>query len=128
MLGEKWGLPFHYYRPSLQKYGPHQWLWDSCSHMMSWSHRNVSNSIADMRTMFQMQQPDGRVPEIIFWGHQSIEDLAMTELQYSNTKFVDLTQMPILPFALRAIYNATKDVALVQELLPKALHTLCSQL
>ena len=35
-----------------------------------WSHRNVSNAIADMRTMLQMQQPDGRIPEIIFWGPQ----------------------------------------------------------
>lgn len=25
MIGTKWGLPYHFYRPSLQKYGPDQW-------------------------------------------------------------------------------------------------------
>jgi hypothetical protein len=70
MLGRKWGLDFHYYRPALQKYGPHQWLWDSGSHMIVWAHRNVTNAILDLKTMLQMQQPDGRIPEIIFWGPQ----------------------------------------------------------
>jgi hypothetical protein len=119
MLGEKWGLPFHYYRPALQKYGPHQWLWDSSSHMIVWSHRNVNNSIADMRTMLQMQQPNGRVPEIIFWGPQSATEEALTRLQCTDPRFTDFTQMPLLPFALRAIYNATGDDSLLNEFLPK---------
>ena len=37
MIGHKWGLPFHFYRPSLQKYGAYQWLWDSGSHQIVWS-------------------------------------------------------------------------------------------
>eukprot|EP01120_Amphizonella_sp_Union-15-10_P015997 TRINITY_DN8322_c0_g1_i2.p1 TRINITY_DN8322_c0_g1~~TRINITY_DN8322_c0_g1_i2.p1 ORF type:complete len:465 (-),score=75.46 TRINITY_DN8322_c0_g1_i2:20-1414(-) len=119
MIGEKWGLPFHFYRPSLEKYGPDQWLWDSGSHMIVWSHLNVSNSIADLRTMLQMQQPDGRIPEIINWGPQTLEDIALAEFQYSSSKYVDLTQMPVLPFSLRAIWNKTKDSSLLKEFLPK---------
>jgi hypothetical protein len=84
MIGTKWGLPFHFYKPASYKYGPHQWLWDSSSHMIVWSHNNVNNSIADMRTMLQMQQPNGRIPEIIFWGYQSPEDIIATEQQYSS--------------------------------------------
>ena len=38
--------------------------------MMVWSHRNVSNSIADMVTMLQMQQPDGRYVETSTTGLQ----------------------------------------------------------
>jgi hypothetical protein len=50
---------FHFFRPSLTKYATAQWLWDSGSHMITWSHRNVSNSILDLRTMLQMQRENG---------------------------------------------------------------------
>ncbi|KJE92396.1 hypothetical protein CAOG_03374 [Capsaspora owczarzaki ATCC 30864] len=109
--GELWGLPFHFYRPSLQKYSPDQWLWDSGSHMIVWSHRNVTNSILDLRTMLQMQQPDGRIPEEIFWGNRT--DAQRLELldNWSNERACDLTQMPVLPWSLRAIINATLATA-----------------
>lgn len=119
MIGQKFGLPFHFYRPALVKYGPHQWLWDSGFHMMAWSHRNVSNAIADLRTMLSMQRPDGRVPEIIFWGPQSPEEIIAVEAQYSDKRFVDLTQMPLLAISLRSIWNATRDRSLLHEFVPK---------
>lgn len=119
MIGEKFGLPFHFYRPALVKYGPHQWLWDSGFHMMAWSHRNVSNAIADLRTMLSMQRPDGRIPEIIFWGPQSQEEQIGVEAQYSDKRFVDLTQMPLLAISLRAIWNSTRDLSLLREFVPK---------
>ena len=31
--GTKWDLPFHFYRPSIDKYSADQWLWDSGAHM-----------------------------------------------------------------------------------------------
>ena len=40
------------------------------------------------------------------------------KLEYSSDRVVDLTQMPVLPYALRAIYNQTKDAALIHEFLP----------
>ena len=58
--GRKWGKPFHFYRPSVEKYTADQWLWDSGAHMIVWSQKNVNNAVLDMRTMLQMQQPDGR--------------------------------------------------------------------
>jgi len=57
--GTKWGMPYHFYRPGLVKYGPDQWLWDSSFHMIAWSHINATNSVLDMRTMLQMQKPSG---------------------------------------------------------------------
>eukprot|EP00877_Chromochloris_zofingiensis_P005892 jgi/Chrzof1/1556/Cz10g12100.t1 len=119
-IGSRWRLDYHFYRPSLQKYSPHQWLWDSGAHMIVWSHRNVSNSIADLRTMLQLQPPDGFIPEMIFWG---LEDMPWWKRQldaglYSNKRHTDITQMPNLPFALRAIWNKTQDVQLLQEFTP----------
>lgn len=102
-----------------QKYSPNQWLWDDGSHEIAWSWQNVTKSIASMRTMLQMQQPDGRIPELIFWGPMNVSDVLSIFLQYSNFQAVDITQMPVLPFSLRAIYNASRDLAVVEEFLPK---------
>lgn len=38
---------------------------------------------------------------------------------YSSEECVDLTQMPMLPYALEAINRRKKDPALVKEFLPK---------
>jgi hypothetical protein len=116
--GTKWGLPFRFYRPSLQKYSPDQWLWDSGAHMIVWSHRNATNAVLDMRTMLQMQQPDGFVPEEIFWGPRTQLEDDELRLQWSNARHSDITQFPVLPYALRAIYEATNDAAVVLEFLP----------
>jgi hypothetical protein len=94
--GTKWDLPFHFYRPSLQKYGPYQWLWDSGSHQIVWSHRNVSNSIADLRTMLQFQQPDGRIPEIIFWGPQVVLLPLLFLISLTRTQFIVLVWLPCI--------------------------------
>jgi hypothetical protein len=116
--GVKWGLPFRFYRPSLQKYSPDQWLWDSGAHMIVWSHRNASNSVGELRTLLRMQQPDGFVPEEIFWGARSQIENDELLLQWSNSRHSDITQLPVLPFALRAIHSATSDTALLAEFLP----------
>ncbi len=117
--GNKWGLPFRFYRPSLQKYSPDQWLWDSGAHIIVWSHRNSSNSVSELRTLLQLQRPDGFVPEEIFWGARTQLENDQLLLQWSNTRHSDITQFPVLPFALRAIYDATADAALVAEFLPR---------
>jgi len=93
--------------------------------MITWSHRNVQNSIADLRTMLQYQQPDGFIPEIIFWGEETscakkfLAKLFGKVFGYSRDEFTDITQMPMLPFALRAIWNATNDTTLLKEFLPQ---------
>jgi len=85
--GTKWNLSYHFYRPSIEKYSADQWLWDSGAHMIVWSHRNVTNSILDLRTMLQFQQKDGRIPEEIFWSDRSPEEDAKVLMQYSSTQF-----------------------------------------
>lgn len=71
--GKKWGIDYHFYKPALEKYGSDQWLWDSCFHMITWSRLNVTNSILNLRTLLHKQvRKTGRIPEMIFWGEQSI--------------------------------------------------------
>lgn len=103
--GNKWDHNYHFYRPSLEKYSPDQWLWDSGSHQIVWSHRNVSNSILDLRTLLLMQQPSGFIPEEIFWSKKNIKEDAEIKLQYSNDKYSDISQMPVLPYSLKAILD-----------------------
>lgn len=85
--GHKWGMPFRFYRPSLEKYTADQWLWDSGAHMIVWSQKKVEFAVLDMRTMLQMQQEDGRIPEQIYWSNRTAQEDAELLLMYSNTKF-----------------------------------------
>lgn len=82
--------------------------------MISWSNLNFTNSILDLRTMLQKQvRKDGRIPEMIFWGKQSMGNILLNKLTLSDTSQTDITQMPMIPIALKRIYEATnksKDV------------------
>jgi hypothetical protein len=118
-IGERYGKPFHFYYPANTKYGHHQWLWDSGWHMIAWSYREPANAIEDLRTLLQFQQPNGFIPEIIFWGEEHLSWLLQHLFGYSRPEFTDLTQMPMLPWSLRAIWNATHDVELLKEFVPK---------
>ncbi|CUE73437.1 glycoside hydrolase, putative [Bodo saltans] len=109
---------FHFYRPSMTKYATAQWLWDSGSHMITWSHKNVSNSIADLRTMVQMQRRNGFIPETIFWPPQSNVTNVNNMWFYNNTEVCEISQLPVLPYSLRAIWNATHNVSLLHEFVP----------
>ena len=103
--GERWGMNYHFYRPGLYKYGPNQWLWDSCFHMIAWSRLNVTNSILDLRTMLQKQvKKNGRIPEMIYWGQQTKRDAMMNKFFLSDPSQTDITQMPMTPIALKRIY------------------------
>jgi glycogen debranching enzyme len=117
--GENYGLKYRYYKPANTKYGPHQWLWDSGFHMIVWARRNPENAIADLRTMLSLQQRDGFVSEINKWKGLLSRGERISGKFYSRPEFVDLTQMPVLAFALRSIWNATKDITLLREFVPK---------
>ncbi|MFO8018952.1 MAG: trehalase family glycosidase [Promethearchaeia archaeon] len=122
--GKRWGLPYHFYKPANTKYGSSQWLWDSGWHMIVWAHRNVNNSVKDLRTMLQFQKPNGFIPEMIFWENHSglFAKLKDKLFGYSNEKYTDITQMPMLAYSVRAIWNATKNKDLSEEFVPKLIN------
>lgn len=112
--GEKWGMKYHFYRPGLEKYGPYQWLWDSAFHMISWSRIDPTNSILDLRTMLQKQNPHTfEIPEMIFWGHEGTKDILINLLLNSDPTVTDIFQMPMLAFSLERIFEEVKDKALL---------------
>ncbi len=120
VIGARWNKQYHTYRPALKKYGPCQWLWDSGWHMIAWSRRRPENAVADLRTLLQFQQPDGFIPEIIFWQqHGFLRKLVGIFDGYSHEEFTDLTQMPMLAYSVRAIWQAARDKSLLQEFVPK---------
>lgn len=103
--GEKWGLKYHFYKPANEKYSADQWLWDSGSHMIVWSHRNVTNSILDLRTMLQMQLPNGRIPEEIFWMERDAKQTAAILAEYSNDVAADVSSSSIfIDLTLKVLY------------------------
>lgn len=123
--GNKWGHHYHFYRPALEKYSADQWLWDSGSHMIVWSHRNLTNAILDLRSMLHFQDPEtGFIPEEIFWSDRSLKEEASIRLEYSNIKHTDITQMPVLPFSLRAMVNQTDSPIMKEALLKEFLQPL----
>lgn len=120
VVGTAWGRDYHFYRPALTKYSASQWLWDSGWHMMVWSYRHPENAIADLRSLLQFQQPDGFIPEIIFWKpNRFSKRLLDLFFGYSHKEYTDLTQMPMLAYSLRAIWNATQDKDLLREFVPR---------
>jgi len=66
--------------------------------------------------MLQKQvKKNGRVPEMIFWGEQSKKDVLLNTLLLSDTTQTDITQMPMLPIALKRIYEEKgKDITILQ--------------
>ena len=55
LAGWRWGARYEATRPNAVKYGPHQWLWDSCFHAMILARRNASAAVAELRSLYAMQ-------------------------------------------------------------------------
>jgi hypothetical protein len=82
--------------------------------MITWSHLNVSNSILDLRTMLQKQNRNTlEIPEMIFWGKESLKDKVLNKLFFTDPTVTDISQMPMVIFALQRIYKATKNKTLL---------------
>jgi len=113
------GKEFLFCRPALTKYGPYQWLWDSGWHIIVRSLRQPEKAAAELRSLLQFQQPNGFIPEIIFWKQPPmLKTLYRLVSGYSRAEFTDLTQMPMLAYSVRAIWQKTKNTDLLREFVP----------
>jgi glycogen debranching enzyme len=81
---------------------------------------HVDIAVEDLRSQLYFVLDDGRIPEQVNWRAKETTLLHRTKTRvlYSRLDYNDLTQMPVLPYSLRAIYNATGDIRLLEEFLP----------
>ena len=56
---------------------------------------------------------------MIFWGQEGFKDKIINRLLNSDPTITDITQMPMLAFSLRRIYEEVKDKAILEEFLDK---------
>jgi len=69
--------------------------------------------------MLLFQLDDGRIPQQINWRYKPGFSNPLKPRLYTKNEYNDLTQMPVFPYSLRSIYNATGDVGLLREFVPK---------
>jgi len=99
---------YTYICPDLKKY-PHQFLWDSCFHIIANSHLNLEIAKAEFETIFKRQQNNGFLPHMNYWKeNRSIIDKVIQNF-YKNKKISTLTQPPLVARALKAIYDREKN-------------------
>ena len=67
---DEMGFHFTYICPDIKKY-PHQWLWDSCFHIIVNSHLNIDLAKAEFKTLIARQWENGFVPHMNYWEHKS---------------------------------------------------------
>ena len=110
--GRRFGRGFSFHRPSNTKYGPHQWLWDSCFHAMSLSHVNVTEALFEVLSLFEFQDPaSGFLPEMTYWvDDPNQQGIAGAMYGYSRPEHTDITQMPMVMYPIQRIYDALVEI------------------
>ena len=115
--GFREGMNVTYHRPSITKYGDHQWLWDSCFHSMvsiamsrlaaspTRRTQHLADALEEIVSLFSAQNVEtGFIPEMLYWtkdpNQQGIGGLLFG---YHRDTFTDLTQMPMLMFSVHRI-------------------------
>ncbi|MEW5820801.1 MAG: trehalase family glycosidase [Cyanobacteriota bacterium] len=101
-----------------------QWLWDSCLH--SYILAEVEPEIAkqELRALCFNQKENGFIPHMNYWDGDGLippewAKMKGLKLFWSNPFSSDITQPPIIAFALEEIYHQTKDRTFLIEMLPK---------
>ncbi|MHA1293926.1 MAG: MGH1-like glycoside hydrolase domain-containing protein [Promethearchaeota archaeon] len=109
---------YTYICPDKNKY-PHQWLWDSCFHIIVNCHLNIDLAKKEFETLLSKQKSDGFISHMIYWKNK-LSFIDKIILKYYNTKLTSsITQTPLIPKALRAIFIQTNDIAYISKFLPK---------
>jgi len=116
---DKKGNSYIYICPDIKKY-PHQWLWDSCFHIIVNSHLNINLAKEEFKTLLSRQWDNGFLPHMNYWEYNkySIIDRKI-QSYYKEKNTSSLTQTPVVPQALRAIYRIAQDRDYLVEYLPK---------
>ncbi|TFG05571.1 MAG: hypothetical protein EU536_01655 [Promethearchaeota archaeon] len=112
---------YSYTCPSPKTY-QHQWLWDSCFHAIVWSHFDPEIAKSELKTLLKKQFANGLIPHMAYWHSPSGLIPKMGDWLFGGLwpepDRSRITQPPLLPQAIHAIYKKTKDRAFVEQLFP----------
>ena len=64
--GARAGRRYTFSIPSPERYR-FQGVWDSCFHAIVWARLDVERACDELRGLIAMQEPDGRIPHVVFW-------------------------------------------------------------
>lgn len=115
----KW---FSFVCPSLSTY-PFQWFWDSAFHAIALSHVNPELAKQELQCMLQAAQPDGFIPHMVLWQeqHQRAAE-AEFKITLAHPYFTATTQPPVLARAIECVFEKTRDLAWLTEVLGPTVH------
>ncbi len=98
----------------------YQFLWDTAFHAIVLSHFDTQWAKSEIRTFLLAQQPSGFLPHIIFWGENRLPHWAYIESKPSlRPRMTAITQPPVFPLAVEAIYKRDGDKKFLNEVLDK---------
>jgi glycogen debranching enzyme len=105
-------------------YAGKSWLWDSCFHVMILAEEEPEVAKDELRSVCAHQREDGFIPHMNYWegdGKVPPEWAKKKGLKkfWSKKYSSDITQPPILALALKEIYDQTKGIDYLEEMLPK---------
>ena len=102
---------FYFHRPSLTKYGPYQWLWDSCFHIMISTRRSIIPAALELFSLFTFQHATGFVPEMTYWHADPNQGgIGGFLFGYSDERFTDITQMPMLTYPVEQLHRMLAEL------------------
>ncbi|MBM3941140.1 MAG: hypothetical protein FJ318_09760 [SAR202 cluster bacterium] len=99
-----------------------QWFWDSCFHAIAIAHVDPAHAVAELRTTIAMQEPDGFIGHMNFWGASWFSPRnVLAYLQGpvgKRLRHTLLIQPPMLAQAVESVAHTTRDPRLVARFLP----------
>ena len=111
-------ISYFYTCPSPQTY-THQWLWDSCFHIIINSYLDTDYAKKEFDTLLARQHPNGLISHMYYWENKFSLIDKLFQRYYTYTQSSNITQTPLVPQALRAIYTQSNDLKIIKKYLPQ---------
>jgi glycogen debranching enzyme len=94
-----------------------QWFWDSCFHAVALTHVDHAAAKQELRTLWSIQQSDGFIPHMVFWGTRFLSSPTgyLQSKPSWRPKMTALIQPPVLALAALRVADATQDKDFLRE-------------
>jgi glycogen debranching enzyme len=111
---------YKFVAPASKEY-VYQWLWDTGFHAIVLSNFDTEWAKSEIRNFMKAQWDSGFLPHIIFWGKRKrLPHWEYIESALSiRPRTTSITQPPVLPISVEAIYKKDQDKQFLEEMLPK---------